>query len=414
MKHYFLNLVYTCGDKKLYEIAVYEETPLEWKLIYTDEGGLKDLYNEGAQYDFGLKEGYLLWDGEQTEIDSDTYNKYLDTVIPFKNNVQTIYQDLLKLSELGGYYVSSSFLESLKSTPLDYGYSRLTDLQVSQSTMKIYVRVKREDGWRIRSLVEMDGTLKMVPFNFMVPKGTVLDEKTFGPVKRLGEYVVKGREYDFYYYDRGRSIYPHFTPFLKIVGPLLNHKIFNMEQGKLAVKFLSYYIDYVIKVLTPDLEEEEKIPEAREIDRDYNVDRSGAFFRLVGKKPSRSEFYQMLKDTIFVYEKMLKESWTLKQGIDHFRGIGYEPLKLFSCVVLIKVMASSNTNMFDRLDTARLTLKNLKTKNLRLELELFSLRAAIWLEDYELPYRSDRMYMQGGQSVYTSEVRKVKNIGGSK
>jgi hypothetical protein len=401
--------VYRCENKKLYEIVMYEESFLSWKILYVDEQGLKDLYDEKIPCDFSLKDGYLLWEGDEAAIDSGTYNKYLNTEVQFKNSIRTLYDDLNFLIDSGACYVSSSVIDSLEDPLLDHSVSSFSGLNVSQSTMKLYLRVKKPDGWTIRPIVEMDGSLIFNPFHVIIPSGIQV-QPILDVARKIKEVVYQGNRYDLYFYDRGRSIYPHMIPFFKLIGPIVNHKLFFSEQGKVAERFLGYYIDFAYKAMYRDVMEEQP-QEKKDAPKEYKVDRSGVFFRILADKPKGTEYFQILSTTLNVYEKMLNEGWQLKDGISYLRSIGYDPMKLFASVVLIQIMSQTSTSMFDRIDTAKLTQKNLRIKNLKIDLELFALRAAIWVENYEFPFRADKIILQGGQSPYSSEAKKV-NVGG--
>src|SRR5690606_18697240 len=106
--------------------------------------------------------------------------------------------------------------------------------------------------------------------------------------------------------------------------------------------------------------------------------------------------------------KVLNEGWDTPRVISYLKDIAYDSYKIYCVVVVINILSVSNTNLLDRLDAANSMSRKLRVLSLKEELELFCLRAYLWLTDYDFPYNAEKMLMSGGLTPYVSEVRKVR------
>lgn len=410
MRYCFLCLVYVNNDRKLYEIVDFNENDfLKYSIRYVNEEGLRQVFeDEETKTDFYIENGYLGWDGPQIEIPNSTYDSYLNKNLPLETCNTHMYDFLLSLINMDVRYLDNSAVEKLKQENQipEHGVARMSTLKISKSTMRVYLSVLTEEGWRARTVVGNESGLLFEKFHFLVETEKDPGYSKHSNVNLVESLQIGVEEFNLYEVEDGFSLYPEFQSGFKLESPLLNHKLICAEKYKSAVDFLDFFISATERSLFGP-KETEKYP-----DQQYTKkpDRSGVFLKLHGKQPAKYEYSEMVAYVVKCMKKIAEGQATLKSIVQEIKGTKYHLFHQNAILSLLFVMVKSKATPLDRLEAAREARKSLKSKSLRLELELFAIRAFVFVTDYSFPEYEPIMLLEGGITEFTGEMVKVGGL----
>jgi hypothetical protein len=419
----FLNFVFTDGQNKIHELVKFvEDDPMSFELAYVNESELKKLYEEGNyKFDFSVKDGYLIWDGQEPlKVSSTDLEKYMTRNPHFKNSLLCVYDLLRDLIKVDGLFISSKTVPLLgeivdaPDMPIT-GVGRFADLAISRSVMSVYLRVTSPDGWKTRNFISMkDGSLSFHKFHFAVNKEIASTISNMYPVNFVTDAMVEGRNVSVFVLEDGAlPIYPMPEPYFKICEPMLNYKVYISERDKAAMDFINFFISNAIKANFPDQEAEEK--DAEKVTTPYVPNEDSKLyvvFKLSGKQPSNVQKAEMLKSTLEMFQNIRTDSWSVTQVIDALRRRAYNDLQVYACLVVLKALTSTDTSVLDRIACARSLRNEIKVAKNKGDLELFMYRAYMYVSDHKFPYNTDNYFLNGGTVPYRTEIiKRVKGLG---
>lgn len=406
-KYSFLSFVYIAGDKKIYELVEFEdEVFLNFKLRYVTEEGLTEVWeSQEVKKDFSLSEGYLLWSGESSEISDSEYENFKGREVNISAPNNHLYVWLWDLVKMGARILTDSAFKYITETGTlpDEGVANMSTIRVSRSTMRVYVSMLAEGGWFSQTLVGMEGNLNFNPFYFMIEKHKA-DTLTIDPSIKLQTTLTLGaEEFCIFRVVDGISIYPQFHPHFKLISPMINHKILNIEKYKAAVDFLSYFIRTIERSVFKYEE-----PETSEYNRDgRETDKRGVFIRSHLRQPGRKAQHAMLAFVGDANENMVKGIWSMGDVKRIMIEREFSVYEQFACLSLLTVLVKVTDNMLTRIDSCKELRNKLREVSLKNELELFAFRSYIYVMDYKFPRYEPSFVMEGGMSAISSEIYRV-------
>jgi hypothetical protein len=413
LSQYFLGVVYTNGEKKLYELIEFDKKSfLRYKILYANPEMLKELYHTpGNVFDFEIKNDYLLWDGPTVEIDPDSMRHFDGKHTVISNNIETVYDYLIKLSRLDAWYVRDESAEEFISSGRfpEYGATSFSSLKVSSSTMRVYLSILTEEGWRSRAILSYAGSLKFESFKFIIKSSQFFDLGLSECIEEIAEVRYGGELYKVCVFSEGMSIYPDFSPSFRLLDPVVNMKMDSILKDQSAAELLDFFVVSMKKALFP--EDEERLVVTKDYSYVSDTDKSGAFFKYSLKKPRKDKLAQLFKLTSDMYDGRTLQNWDIAQLKDFMVSSKLDATQMYACLALLGVYESVTSNMLDRIDSAQASKIEYLVSSLEQELELFAIRAYICLTDYKLP-TGELHILSGGNCTGYTELRKV-GLGGA-
>ena len=407
----FLAAIYNSPKENLYEVAEFEDSEvLKYTLRYLNKDGLKKLYFEN-KYNFDFKiqvEGddyFIFWAGPEVSISESLFNNFLNRAVVHRTVKKTIYDLLYELAVKGAYYLDYKLVDELDSqvTFPKEGISKFINLRVSKTTMRVYMVVLTEEGYRARSIVTSNnGNIECKQFHFMIDKTKVNSLEFTDFIEWVRDINLGGVNFSIFRVSSDITPYPVFEPHFRFIDPVINYKVYHSEQWKVAADILELYASEIEALLK---EEKPTFPTKKV--EDYDTDKSGVFFKLVGKRLNTSDKYEALKLCIDVHEKVVKDGWSFENARDFFIKRSDHPHRKFACLVLLMALLRKADNILGRLEIIKNTREEVLINLLRLDLELFAIRSFMCLVNYKLPHNADSCEIVGGVTKFYTQVKKV-------
>lgn len=406
-KYCFLNMVLTDSDRRLYEVVDFNtDSFLEYKVVYVDITGLtKFAEDKSYEKDFSIENGYLVWDGREASIPPAVYNRSLNNYISISTSNIHIYKKLADLVSMEARYISSAGVQSMEETgslPL-LGVSSLSNCKISQSTMRVYLSLKTEDGWRTRTLIGNDKGLQLHPFYVIIEKRNVSQDLLCEGISHVKDLELDSGEISLFKIEDGISLYPNFHPSFSFQPALINNKTLQAAKNKCSIDLMDTFIQILENTLFGYKEEETK----SEYRGTGESDKSGVFFRFKSKAMNFYKRKELINRAIDLYSQYASGAITVSTMMATLRNTNSNYLENYGTLSIITMLSNTASDPLDRLDGARSSRYDLKCKSLYLELELFSMRAHMYMTDFSLPEYGNLWIATGGKSEYETVIEKV-------
>lgn len=412
-KHCFMEMVFTCGEDKLYQLNLFDDNSfLESEVRYATSEQLKQIV-ESKEYktDFRLENNYLMWEGPSVEINKALYNQ-LSGIFRFHRTINHhIYKKLANLVQADALYITrqgADLLQDGDPFPVT-GIVPLNTLKVSRSTMRIHISILGDEGWRTHTLVGNDGGLTLHSFLVLVESevSPTLDLECSG-ITLERQLSLGGKDYHLYKFSDGISLYPQFSPEFLLQSPLINYKVFKSELNKAHVDSLTL----LIKTLEERIYGER---EPQEYPKEYaysRTDNTGVFFDFSMKALSNDRKVWLVEYAINkLFSEVAKGNMTLRDVVSALKQSSLPYREQTIILNLVYILNNvSGSSALDTLESCISARKNLRKQSLVLDLELFSIRAFMFMTNYSLPDYASIYIARGGNVDGDTVIRKRGSV----
>lgn len=415
-KQCFLNIVFSSGSKRLYQLVIFSvEDFLEFEVLYTDAEGIKKIIDSGEyDTDFRVENDYLVWEGEDAPIDEAQIAKYVGAKLKVSTVNDNLYKKLSDLIKMGATYVSSvksEMLEDGDEFPRE-GVNFLGNLRISKSSMGLFLSVKYEDGWRTRTLVGNTNGLELHPFNVLV-KQSNLDESILkcDGITKVKEVILQTEKYVILNVGDGISLYPQFSPAFTLQSPYINYKTYRSELNNRSIDLLDLVIAKLEESVYGVVEDENKAPYTRTKETNPN----GVFFDFQAKKLSGNRKVFLVEFAVNnLFAKLNRKELEFKDIVTTLRNSQLDNRESHAVLSLLYVLINTRaSSTLERLDSMIATRRAMRIDALVYDLELFAMRAYMYMTGFSLPNYENSYMAIGGNSVFGTSIRKVGSAVGS-
>ncbi len=411
MLNYFLNFAFLSDERKGYQVVSFDESKFgDFNLEYFDELGLIKLREsmEGkARFDFSIKSGYLVWDGTPVAVSEEDREMMVNMGnVAYRNVMPTIYDILHHLNQNGAVYVSSKLINGDKVTEPapNNDVANFVNLRVSRSTLSINLAVVNEEGWRTRTILQLeDNQLKLHPFHFALETELMGDLLQHPAIEKVGDIELWGKSAILARVNSDALIYPVFDPQFTMAGPLLNYRAYLAERSRVSSMLMNRILKSLLSVESPEVTP--RYDYVRREDSHYNI-----LLTVHNAKVSTEDYHRMSEAVTRIFEGMVTGKITSPS--QELNGYGFDNIKKYACVATLMGMLDASgkplrgLDITDKLHAQRRKLQQINIAN---ELELFMYRAYIYYNNYPFLHGTANMFMRGGNSPYLTEfTKKIK------
>lgn len=412
----FLVSVLDFTDKKLYVVVQYnDEDFLKYKMIYANSEKLKEISEENSIKDFHLENSFLRWEGKTQVMNGHIYNTLVNSEVPI-SSTSNAYVNLLDLARMDALYISTEALNKIKeegSLPFD-GTASFSRLEISESTMRVFLRVHTEEGWRTRSIIENDSGLRYIPLKFSVNSSIENEVTSRFKVTELHRYIHGVTEYIVYSMDDIGPLAPDFTPIFVLPEPMINYKLYHSRQMDFGLDFLKMFVRIAEEALYGPKEKLEKshYPYATR-----DTDKSGVFFDQYKPESTKDSITKMLSFCLEASTQLRSGMWNLATFREKMQEKEFYPYERYAIQLLTPALLRAggydvdpNSDKRKQVELGRIqAVKDVITTTtlaaLKLKLELFGLRCYMFTNVVQQLQGGREIIVSGGPTDYVTFIR---------